>query len=126
MSDAPVQPLPFEIGEGEGVRVGVNGSTSLSIFADEGGRLFRRRGVKGLAGKPPAEAILPHLNALAGDLLANLEMPREELMNRLKELTALAAPPPTRNVEWIVGELKGVRCYFDGKNAFLTEKDLMP
>jgi len=29
-------------------------------------------------------------------------------------------------VEWIVGELDGVRVYFDGTNVVLTRRDLMP
>lgn len=31
-----------------------------------------------------------------------------------------------RRVEWAVGELNGVRCYFDGSHVILTTQDLRP
>ncbi len=41
------EPRPFEIvgGDGGETVVGTNGSATATIFAAEGGRLFRRRGV---------------------------------------------------------------------------------
>ena len=31
-----------------------------------------------------------------------------------------------RRVEWAVGEINGVRCYFDGTHVVLTTEDLRP
>lgn len=118
-----VQPVPFEISQRDGVRVASNGHLTLTLL-DEGGRLFRRRGIAGLSARPAGDVVLPQLNALAGDLLAHLDMPAAELQQRLAAIVALATPPEPRNIEWAVAELNGVRAYVDGENVVLTTRDL--
>ena len=74
---------PFEITDEGGAKVASNGAATLSVV-DPGGRMFRRRAIKGIGG---AEH---------------------------------------QRVEWIVGELDGVRVYFDGANVVITRADLHP
>lgn len=123
---ATEQPPAFEIVEaGPGHRVASNGALSLSLLA-EGGRLFRRRGVVGLASKPAGELVLPQLNALAGELLANPTMPADEMIGRLLALAGLVPVTKPRRIEWAVAELDGVRVYTDGAAVIVTKQDLMP
>ena len=42
-------PVPFELACRDGMRVATNGSTVLSLI-DDGGRVFRRRGVRKVVG----------------------------------------------------------------------------
>lgn len=122
----PAQPVPFEIVEvSPGHRVASNGGVSLSLL-DPGGRLFRRRGVVGLATKPAAEVVLPQLNGLAGELVANPAMPAEEVAARLLALAGLVPVAAPKRVEWAVAELDGVRVYTDGSAIVVTKQDLMP
>lgn len=120
------QPAPFEIATVDGISVASNGSTTLTVYTEEGGALFRRRAVKAVKAAPPAEALLPQINALAGELLARLDMPAAELSERLHALAASVAPQVPQQIEWAVAELGGVRAYFDGVNVILTRQDLSP
>lgn len=120
------QPVPFEIVEvAPGHRVASNGGISLSLL-DDGGRLFRRRGVVGLSTRPAAEVVLPQLNGFAGELLANPAMPAEEVAARLLALAGLVPVAAPKRVEWAVAELDGVRVYTDGSAIVVTKQDLMP
>lgn len=120
------QPVPFEIVEvAPGHRVASNGGMSLSLL-DAGGRLFRRRGVVGMATKPAGEVVLPQLNAFAGELLANPAMPAEEVAARLLALAGIVPVTAPRRVEWAVAELDGVRVYTDGSAVIVTRQELMP
>lgn len=74
---------PFEIVEEGGAKVATNGAATLSVV-DPGGRMFRRRAIKGIGGGQH------------------------------------------KAVEWIVGELDGVRCYFDGAHVVMTRADIYP
>lgn len=120
------QPTPFEIAEDDITKTASNGTATLTIFKDETATMFKRRGQKGFKSSAPAEAVLPHLNQLAGDLLGKLDMPPDELLGRLDALREMVAPQAIKNVEWAVAELDGVRCYTDGINTVLTRKNLMP
>jgi hypothetical protein len=123
---ATEQPPAFEIVEaGPGHRVASNGAISLSLL-DAGGRLFRRRGVVGMATKPAGEMVLPQLNGLAGELLANPAMPADEVVGRLLALAGLVPITKPRRIEWAVAELDGVRVYTDGSAVIVTKQDLMP
>lgn len=119
---------PFEItpfpGD-EGGRTAFNGATRLTVLEAEA-RLFRRRAVKVSTAKPAAEAVLPMLNALAGELVANLEIDDATLQAKLAEISALVKPRPSTQVEWAVAELDGVRVYFDGQDVVVTRRDLQP
>lgn len=118
------QPQPFEIVSiGDGSRVASNGAARLMLLHDRG-RMFRRRGIKRAPGRPAGEALLPELNRLAGDLLARLDMPAEELCARLLALAAVARPVDPQRIEWVVAELDGVRVYSDGADVIVTDRDL--
>ena len=122
-----VQPDPFEIAERDGVRVATDGVLTVALMAPGGeGRLFRRRGVRGLAMSAPGARVLPELNRLAGDLLAQLDMPPEALAARLHELLVMAAPVEPQRVEWAVAELDGVRVYVGQGSVIVTRDDLVP
>lgn len=117
------QPAPFEIVEQDGIKLAANGRIKLTVL-DEGGKLFRRRAIKGLSTGGAGEAILPRLNQLAGDLLAQLDMPADELQRRIHELLSIATPPAPQHIEWAVAELNGVRVYVDGETVLVTQRDL--
>lgn len=120
------QPAPFEIATlAPGHLVASNGTATLSVLGD-GGRLFRRRGMAGLAAQPPAEAILPHLNQFAGELLAQPDMPAAAVATHLRALAAMLHTEEPRRLEWAVAELDGVRVYSDGTAVVVTKQDLMP
>ncbi|MDH4049981.1 MAG: hypothetical protein OEU93_00275 [Rubrivivax sp.] len=118
-------PVPFELWERDGFRCASNGKIMLCMTAD-GGTVKRRRGIKGIGPKPPAEVVLPMLNQLAGDLLARLDMPSDELAARVAEIAAKAHAAQPEHVEWAVGEIDGVRVYLEGSTVMVTRQDLMP
>jgi len=121
MTDA----VPFEITEQGETRIASNGDTSLTLL-DADGKLFRRRGVRGLNMKPCGESALPLLNELAGELLAKLDMPAHVLAQRLAGISAAVQPVPSETIEWAVAELDGVRIYMTGKHVLVTRQDLRP
>lgn len=120
-----IQPVPFEIVEQDGVRLATNGTIRMSLL-DVAGRLFRRRGVSGLPIKPPAELLIPHLNALAGELLARPDMPAHEAVGRVIALAGMVPTDEPQHHEWAVAELDAVRVYSDGVNVVVTKQELMP
>lgn len=120
-------PQPFEItalGEGGG-RVAFNGAARLTVLEADA-LLFRRRAVKVSTAKPPAETVLPLLNELAGQLVADLSIDGETLSARLAHIAQQIKPTPSTQVEWAVAELNGVRVYFDGHDVVVTQRDLQP
>ena len=120
------QPVPFEIVRGDdGLQVASNGRLRV-VVPDAGGKLFRRRGMRGLALKPPAEQLIPQLNALTGELLQRPDMPAQEAVGRLLALAGMVPTTEPRRIEWLVGELNGVRVYTDGENVILTTQDMTP
>ena len=119
------QPIPWEIARTDTLHVASNGQQQL-VLLDTDGRLFMRRGVKGLGARPSGERVLPKLNELAGELLQRLDMPSEELAARLQALAGLAHVPPPQNIEWAVAELDGVRVYTNGAEVVVTRRDLNP
>lgn len=118
-------PVPFEIVEQDGMRVASNGTLRLSVLGTEG-RLFRRRAITGLQTKPAAEMLIPLLNGLATELLAQPDMPAQDAVARLLALAGLVPVADPRRVEWVVAELRGVRVYSDGQNVVVTTEDLKP
>lgn len=119
-----VEPIPFEIVEQDGLKVATNGALRLTVL--DGGAIKRRRGVSGLATKPAAEVLLPHLNALAGELLQRPDMPAAEAVGRVIALAGLVPTSEPKRIEWAVAELEGVKVYTDGQNVVVTTKELMP
>ena len=105
------------------LRVATNGTVRLTVRG-EGGKVFLRRGIKGIALKPPAEALLPHLNQLAGELLKRLDMPANEAVQRLLGLVGMVPTVKPRRVEWAVAELGDVRVYTDGTDIILTKENM--
>ena len=118
-------PVPFELGQRDGAHYASNGTTTLYVMA-EGGTVKRRRGIKGISPRPPAEVVLAMLNELAGDLLARLDMPADELAARVAVIGAMAQVAPPERSEWAVAELDGVRVYVDAGTVIVTRQDLMP
>lgn len=117
---------PFEIVDGaDGARIASNGALRL-IVTDAAGRLFRRRGLKGLAMRPAAEQLVPQLNALAGELLQQPDMPAQEAVGRLLAIAGTVPVAEPQRVEWAVAELNGVRVYTDGVNVVVTTQDMVP
>jgi len=122
------QPAPFEIVEADGTRVASNGAASLTILADLAGqgRLFRRRAQKGLNVKPAGEIAVPMLNQLCGELVANLSMPGDQVVARIRAIAEAVQPEPPKNVEWAVAEIDGLRVYSDGRDVIVTRADITP
>lgn len=118
-------PTPFEIVERDGAKHASNGAMTLSLL-DGDGLLFRRRAVKTTSTTPPTEAVLPRLNELAGELLANPEMPPDAITRRLLDLAETIGPRPSQRIEWAVARLDGVSVYVDGTNVIVTRQDLNP
>ena len=120
------QPVPFRIVDAEGgVKVATNGAARITVL-DSDGRLALRRAIKGIALKPPAEVLIPHLNALATELLERPTMPAEEAVGKVLQVAGLVPLTKPRNVELAYAELAGVRVYFDGADVFVTRADLTP
>jgi len=125
-SDVPDKPVPWEFVDAGAARVASNGDIRV-VMLDAGGRLFARRAIKRSGcGKPAAEVVLPQLNALAGEILAHLDMPADQLRDRLIALAGLAHVDPQKHVEWAVAELDGVRVYCNGAEVVVTRADLSP
>lgn len=118
------QPIAFEIVEQDGIKVATNGTVRMTVL--DGGALKRRRGVTGLATKPAAETLLPHLNKLAGELLQTPDMPAEEAVGRVLALAGLVPVSDPKRIEWAVAELNGVKVYTDGAHVVVTTQELMP
>lgn len=127
MSPQLEQPVPFEITshdvDGLQVRQACNGTLRVTLL-DADGEIFRRRAITGIAMKPAAEQVLPHLNQLATDLLQQLDMPAEQVVGRLLALAGQVPLTKTRNAEWVVAKLDGVYVTTDGVDVFVTRKDL--
>jgi hypothetical protein len=122
MSDKPV---PFEIVAVEGLRVASNGVQRLTL-AEHGGRLFRRRGIKGLSTAAAGERLLPLLNEFAGQLVAQPDMPAEVVRARLAALAGTLHAAEPQHVEWAVAEIDGVYVYVSGDDVVVTRQNLVP
>ena len=75
---------------------------------------------------PCAETAIPHINQLAGELLANLDMPAHVVAQRLADIATRVQPLPAQKVEWVVAELGDVRVYMTGRDVIVTRRDLHP
>ncbi len=119
-------PVPFEIIEQDkGMRVASNGTLRMMVLGAEG-KLFRRRAITGIQAKPAAEMLIPLLNGLATDLLAQPDMPAQEAVSRLLALAGLVPITEPKRQEWAVAELNGVRVYTDGANVVVTTQEMTP
>lgn len=118
-------PIPFEIIEQDGLKIASNGTLRLAVMGD-GAKVFRRRAITGLQTKSAAEMLIPLLNELATELLTQPNTPAQDAVSRLLALAGLVPIAEPRKVEWVVGELNGVRVYTDGLNIVMTTEDLQP
>jgi hypothetical protein len=118
------QPTPFTIVRApDQPAVATNGRVAITC-PDAGGHVFLRRGIRGSIGAPVVERILPAINALAGELVANSQMEPLEVAARLHALQLACVPPQPQHTEWAVAELDGVRAYTDGATVVLTRQDM--
>lgn len=120
------QPVPFEIvPQPGGQRVASNGELALVVLEDlPGAQVFRRRSVSGLPLKPAAELLIPQLNQLAGDLLANPDTNAEQARQRLAAIAGTVQTAEPVRSEALVVDVDGVRIYIAGTNVIVTRKDL--
>jgi len=118
------QPIPFEIADRDGVRVASNGSIRLSVFEPDG-QLFLRRGITGLSAKSAADVLIPRLNALAGELLANPGMPAADAVGKLMAIGGLVPTAEPKHIEWAVVSIDGVNVYTDGVDVIVSRKELV-
>lgn len=120
------KPPPFDIVTApNGLRVASNGALRMTL-AEADGRMFRRRGVKGLATSAPAEQILPLLNAFAGEIVADPAMSAGTVVARLMALAGTVHIAEPQHVEWAVAEIGDVRVYVGGNDVVVTRRDLTP
>lgn len=121
-------PVPFEIVQGNGVRVASDGVIRLTVFDDEGATLLKRRAVSVKAGSPPGESALPRLNALATEVLANPAMGGDEVAKRLRELAdSIDTKPQIKpKAEWVYAKLDNVYVYVSREGVLVTRRDMTP
>jgi hypothetical protein len=87
-------------------------------------KFSRRRGIRGIGLRTPAEQVVPQLNKLAGDLVARLDMPAGELRARLIALIEIASPPERQNVEFLRVDVGGLNVFVDATTVIISRKDL--
>lgn len=124
---ATAQPVPFEIlpDAGNGVRAASNGALTVCLTEPDG-RIFRRRGITGMAAQCVGDTLIPQLNQLAGMLLEAPAMAPQEAVARLQAMASAIACTVPRNVEMAVAEVGDVRVYVDGATVVVTRRDLTP
>lgn len=125
--NAPL-PVPFEIVQGDGVRVASDGVIRVTVFDEEGTKLLKRRAVSVKAGSPPGESALPKLNALASEVLGNPAMTGDEVAKKLRELAdSIDTKPQVKpKAEWVYAKLDDVYVYVSRDGVIVTKKDLIP
>lgn len=125
--DTAVHPVPFEIhrDEATGHQAASNGQLLL-VLRDPAGRIFRRRGVRGLMRGTPADVLLPKLNEFLGELLQQPNMSPQAAAARLQAIAGLLPCDPPQQIEWAVMQLDDVYVYSDGANVVVTKEDLYP
>lgn len=118
------QPTPFTIVRNKGEPpVASNGL--LRMVALDGGEIRLRRGIRASTAPPVAERIVPHLNALCGELVKpGCPLQPQDIAAHLHVLQMACVPPQQENIEWAFVELNGVRVYTDGKTVVVTTQDL--
>ncbi|WP_137921698.1 hypothetical protein [Hydrogenophaga sp. 2FB] len=118
------KPTPFTIVRNEGMPpVATNGATRLMCL-DADGEVRLRRAIRTVMVAPMAERLIPQLNALSGELLANT-MSAEDVAARLHALQLSCTPIEPQHVEWAYVEIAGVRVYTDGTDVIVTRQDLL-
>jgi hypothetical protein len=116
-------PQPFEIQNLDGIAVASNGVTRVCLTEPDG-RMFRRRGITGISSRTAAETLVPQLNALAGELLANPTMSAAEALARLHAIGGGVQLTQPQNVEWCVTQVGDVRVYVDAESVIVTRQDI--
>lgn len=125
--ESVVQAVSFEIhrDDATGHQAASNGQMLL-VLRDPAGRVFRRRGVRGLMRGTPADVLLPKLNEFLGELLQQPDMTPQAAAARLQAIAGLLPCDPPQHIEWAVVQLDDVYVYSDGANVIVTKEDLSP
>lgn len=119
------QPVPFAIvPAGDGLPTHASNGTCRMAVLDGDGSMKLRRGIKHSMGKPVNETLLPVINEFAGFLLQNPGLTLDEARARLDAIASMLPSEKATNVEWVMGELNGVRVYYDGRDVIVTRLDL--
>lgn len=118
------QPIAFELGEKGGVRVASNGAVRLSLHEPDG-KLFLRRGIAGISARASGDVLIPKLNELAGDLLANPEMKPSDAVGRLIAIAGLLPTAEPKRIEWAVVSIDGINVYTDGCDVIVSRRELV-
>ena len=113
------------ITDADGRSHGTDGNITVTLLTP-GGKMFKRRAIKGIMQGTPGDKILPKLNELAGQLLNNLEMDGDTLALRLHALAEMCKVPKPTEVNILVAELMGVKVYQIGHNVIVTDQELYP
>lgn len=120
------QPIPFEIDCSPGrPAVATNGRVRVTVL-DKEGNMVRRRALVGIKAACPADAIIPQLNKLAGELVQDMSMPAGDIQARLLSLAAFAQPSDPQRVEWLRASLNGVQVFTDGVDIVITTGEIHP
>jgi len=116
---------PWQIVAEGPVRCASNGAAR--VMTDEpDATIIQRRAIKGIPSKSACEVLLPQINGFAGELLANLEMPAEEAVQRLIAIAGTVSPQKPKHVNWLVVSVGDVHVYADGSEVLVTRKHLTP
>lgn len=116
------QPIPFEITERDNARFASNGTVRVALL--DGGKMYRRRAISGIPIKPPAEVLIPQLNQLAGELLAQPDTPAHVAVGRLLAMAGMIPTAEPQRHEWLVAQLDDVRVYTNGVEVIITKQEL--
>lgn len=123
------QPTPFEITDvamhGRNVRIASNGLMHIQSWEPDA-RVFRRRGISGMAMRPAGEVLVPKLNELAGELLQKPDTPAHEVAARLMALAGLLPQNEPQRHEWLVVQVGDVRVYCSEAGVIVSREDLHP
>ena len=115
-------PQPFEkVRLDSGVQVASNGV--WRVIAVEDSKLILKRGAT-FEVTPQGEKILPQLNALAGELLADSSMAPKALKGRLLALAQSVQVRELPRKEALCVQLNGVYVYINGMEIVVSDREL--
>ena len=119
------QPTPFTLVEAQAGKLRMASNAAVRIMClDDDGTVFLRRGLSGVMAAPSAQNILPQLNALAGEVLANSAMAPADIAARLHALQLSCKPVEAKQIEWACVRLGDVRVFTDGEDIIVTRQNI--